>query len=225
MIELKNNQLIFRFPEVHPKAVGQIDFMKTLRIPDDVRQYPLPAGIGSFHLEHIEDHVKRVPEHWRSRGGVLLPMHQSEAMWINFSGDYPMAIKIATGKINAITGEAWTNELSDEPQDYVVLSEQPWLDGYAIERGTVRQFVAAQLGKNVTVEEQVTGEAEFGGIQIIAFPMKEEVYREYFESPRGLVLDCIEEVLYSEECYSDALEMGIAPGGMIRQEIYEDEYG
>ena len=48
MIELLNNQLTFRFPEVHQKAVCSIDFQRTLRIPDDNREYPLPpAWVGS----------------------------------------------------------------------------------------------------------------------------------------------------------------------------------
>jgi hypothetical protein len=225
MIELKNNQLTFRFPGVHRKAVGRIDFIKTLRIPDDGRHYPLPAGVGRFHLEHIEDHAERVPADWRKRGGALLPMYQSEALWLNFTGDYPIAIKIATGKINAVTGEAWTNTLSDNPQDYVVLSEQPWLDGYAIERGTVRQFVASQLGRGETVEEQITGKAEFGGIQIIAFPMKAEVYKEHFERPSDVLEDYLEIPAFLRRAPGTVSEMGIAPGGRIKQEIYDDDYG
>ena len=35
MIELKNNQLVFTFPEVHPQARLAIEFQRTLRIPDD----------------------------------------------------------------------------------------------------------------------------------------------------------------------------------------------
>ena len=42
MIDLMNNQLTFRFPEVHKKALCSIDFQRTLRIPDDNREYPLP---------------------------------------------------------------------------------------------------------------------------------------------------------------------------------------
>ncbi|MEW7984670.1 MAG: hypothetical protein AB2805_01020 [Candidatus Thiodiazotropha sp.] len=48
MIELLNNQLTFRFPEVHKKAACSIDFQRTLRIPDDNREYPFPPGLGSF---------------------------------------------------------------------------------------------------------------------------------------------------------------------------------
>ena len=106
-------------------------------------------------------------------------------MWINFyKGDYPFAIKIAAGKINALTGDTWTNKLSKTKQDYVVIPEQPWIDGFAIDDGFIRQFVAMQLGDGYTAEEQITGKAEFGGLQIIAYPMKREIYEELKEEER-----------------------------------------
>ena len=56
---------------------------------------------------HLDDFVARVPEGWRRRGGVLVPMQQSEALWIHFgaASGYPFAFKIATGKVCAATGE------------------------------------------------------------------------------------------------------------------------
>jgi hypothetical protein len=40
----------------------------------------------------------------------------------------------------------------------MVSPEQPWLDGFAIEKGVIRQFVAMPLGDGYSVEEQVTGD-------------------------------------------------------------------
>ena len=174
MITLKNDNLEFRFPEVHRDAGCAIEFQRTLRIPDDDRDYPLPPGLGRFPLRHIDDYARRLPEEWRRRGGVIAPMHQAEAMWIAFGAhsDYPFAVKIATGKICAVTGDPWVNHLNDHPQDYVVLPEQPWLDGYCVEKGVICQFVAMPLGKGYTVEEQLTGAAQHGGLQIVVYPMK-----------------------------------------------------
>lgn len=62
-----------------------------------------------------------------------------------FGGGYPFAMKTASGKINAITGEEWQSGLNRQPQDYLVLPEQPWLDGFAVEKGIIRQFVAMPL--------------------------------------------------------------------------------
>jgi len=159
-----------------------------------------------------------VPEEWLSRGGLLLPMYKSEALWLNFSGDYPMAVKIAAGKINAVTGELWENHLIKDPQDYIVVPDQPWLDGFCVEKDLIRQFVAMPLGRGYSVEEQITGEAEFGGIQIIVYPMKSEDYEKYIEenSFSDSIVGCLE---LSEDF------MGLAPGGLMRQEIYKDDFG
>lgn len=47
----------------------------------------------------------------------------------------------------------------------MVIPEQRWLDGIAVKAGLVRQFVAVPLGRNSTVEGQITGSERFGGIQ------------------------------------------------------------
>ena len=66
-------------------------------------------------------------------------MHLAEALWIAFGGhsEYPFAVKIATGKICAISGNPWVDHLNKDPQDFVVLPEQPWLDGYCVEKGVI----------------------------------------------------------------------------------------
>ena len=113
-------------------------------------------------------------------------MHQAEAMWINFESTYPMAVKIAAGKINAVTGEGWRNALSDEPsQDYLVIPDQPWLDGFYAGEGLIRQFVAMPLGAGFTAEEQLTEAAEHGGVQIVVYPMKASAY-ERLRSARSI---------------------------------------
>ena len=224
MIALEQDQLVFRFPEVHENATCAIGFQRTLRIPDDDQDYPLPPGLGEFPLRHLDDFSKRVPEKWRPRGGVVMPMHQAEAMWINFDDHgYPFAIKVATGKINAVTGERWVDHLNRDPQDYVVLPKQPWLDGYCVEKGVIRQFIAMPLGTGFSVEEQITGEAEHGGIQIVAYPMKADRY-EKLERPTSLFQRM--SAPQSPLC-EDALspDMSLAPGGRMEQEIYDDPYG
>lgn len=223
MIELKQDRLIFSFPEIHPEAHCTIEFQRTLRLPDDNQSYPLPPGLGQFHLMHVDDLGDKLPAAWEKRGGVLLPMYQAEAMWINFNTDYPFAIKVATGKINAVTGDVWSNDLHTDPQDYLIIPKQPWLDGFCIAKGKVRQFVAMPLGDGYTAEEQLTGAAEHGGIQIIVFPMKLEVYKELIEDRMNIPMFSRCEKEPRDVCSS--LEMGLAPGGLMRQEIYEDHHG
>ncbi|MBW8004058.1 MAG: hypothetical protein FVQ80_19045 [Planctomycetes bacterium] len=217
MLELIHNQLRFQFPDVHEDASCQVEFIRTLRIPDDNRDYPLPPGFDNFPLDHIDDYEANIPDSWRMHGGIFFPMYQAEAMWINFDGDYPMAIKVATGKMNAVTGEVWKNELTRNPQDYLVVPDQPWLDGFCVEKGLIRQFVCMPLGEGFTAEEQLTGEPKHGGIQIVVYPMKASAYEE-LSTPASTGL--------REPNYCKAApDMGLAPGGIMRQEIYEDDYG
>ena len=229
MIELRNDALTFSFPEVHPSAKLTIDFQRTLRIPDDDQDHPLPPGLGRFPLEHLDDHLVRAPKAWWPRGGVVLPMYQSEALWLSFDtrhvrdrGEYPFAIKVAAGKVNAVTGDSWSPALNRHPQDYLVSPTQPWIDGYCVEQGIVRQFVAMPLGSGYSAEEQITGEAEFGGIQIIAYPMKRDVFERRFPKRHDRRSDGID-MMCSEMCVSEPA-MGLAAGGRMRQEIYDDPF-
>ncbi len=237
MIELRHDRLLFTFPDVHPEARLSIDFQRTLRIPDDDREYPLPPGLGSFPLRHVDDFAERVPPRWLEHGGVMLPMYQSEAMWLCFHPDYvrehdaayPFAIKVAAGKIDAVTGKAWatgrSNALQREPQNYLVAPGQPWLDGFCVEKGVIRQFVAMPLGAGYSVEEQLTGAAEHGGLQIAVYPMKREAFERRFPKGRAdTVVSMLQEFCLSAPCASASPDMGLAPGGRMRQEIYEDEF-
>ena len=229
MIELKNDALVFSFPEVHPQATLSVQFQRTLRIPDDGGTYPLPPGLGAFPLRHVDDFADNVPPAWVDHGGVMLPVYQAEAMWLMFHAGYipgqaryPFAIKVATGKIDAVTGKDWSESLHRRPQDYMVAPEQPWLDGYCVEKGTIRQFVAMPLGAGYSAEEQITGAAEYGGLQIAVYPMKREVFERRFpkrrvERRKGLKR-------FRKASPQAGLEMGLAPGGRMKQEIYDDPF-
>jgi len=221
MILLNDDELSISFPEVHPDAVLHIDFQRTLRIPDDDRTYALPPGLGRFPLRRVDDFAT-VPDAWKRRGGVMMPMYQCEALWIYFHSptDYPFALKVATGTINAITGKPWNEPLHRRPQDYVVIPKQPWLDGYCVEKGVIRQFVAMPLGSGATVEEQLTGEAEHGGLQFIVYPIRPEAY----ERMRAERLHTLHSLHSLADLCVAAPAMGLAAGGRMRQQIYKDPY-
>ena len=236
MIELRNDSLVCTFPGTAAHGTKLIiSFMKTLRVPDDGRSYPLPPGLGLFPLGHVDDYRQAVPESWNEHGGVMLPMYQSEAMWIDFRSSYvdeheacyPFAVKVAAGKMNAITGEFWSNGLSRDPQDYMVVPGQPWLDGYSVEKGFIRQFVAMPLGEGYSAEGQITGSEDVGGLQIAVYPMKKEAFEKRW--PRKPPI--IEKPLYLRSGSGTVTMlsvaekgMGMAAGGRIRQEIYEDRF-
>lgn len=101
---------------------------------------------------------------------------------MKFSAQRPFAMKIYVGGVNAISGvpisetpEAALKRLQSSAkvkQDYVVLPDQPWLDGIAAEDGQIRQFVAMPKGSGYSVEVQVTGEEKIDGIQFEIIPPK-----------------------------------------------------
>ena len=221
----------------------QIGFQRTLRIPDDNKVYPLPAGFGNFPLRDIDDFQHALPEPWLERGGVLMPMYQSEALWIYFNSSYPFAVKVGAGKVNAISGETLGEGLSDSPQSYLVTPEQPWLDGFAVSKGVIRQFVAMPLGTGYSVEEQLTRKSDVGGLQLEVFPMKAEAcFHNLIEArlPKSLV-ELVDELTsdiwgdtpqFVQRCFrapdfsgvSEDAAMGLGAGGKMQQEIFADPY-
>ena len=207
---------------VHIGERFSVSFQRTLRIPDDGRVYPLPPGLGTFPVHRVEDYSDRVPIAWKERGGVFIPMYQREALWLAFSAAHwkPNAVKIGIGKINAVSGEPWGDKLNDDLQDYIVCPNQPWLDGINAGDGLIRQFVAMPLGMGYTVEGQLTGREEFGGIQIVVYEPKPG----RFPDQPPPQLDREVEELFALEAVPTG-EMGLGAGGKMKQKIYPDPYG
>lgn len=119
--------------------------------------HPLPPGLGRFPLRRVSDYPDTAPAEWLARGGVMLPIYQREAMWLSFNASEPAALQIGAGKVCAVSGLPWIEHLVGDPQNYVPLPDQPWLDGINAGDGFIRQFVAVPLGSGATVEGQVTG--------------------------------------------------------------------
>lgn len=200
-----------------------VSFQRTLRIPDDGKVYPLPPGLGAFPIRRVEDFADRVPASWRKKGGVFIPMYQREALWLSFEGASwrPNAVKVAAGKINALSGRSWDQSLSRGKEDYLVVPDQPWLDGINAGNGMIRQFVAMPLGMGYTIEGQVTGREAEGGVQLIVYDPKPGRFPDNepeWPGSRG----------YADLCMcapAACASMGLAAGGKIKQKIYPDSHG
>lgn len=205
-----------------------LNFQRTLRIPDDGKTYPLPPGLGTFPVCKVEEYQERVPRDWLEHGGVFIPMYQREALWINFHPRYwkPNAVKIAIGKVNAVSAKPWEENLLSDESDYLVCPPQPWLDGINAGEGYIRQFVAMPLGMGYTVEAQVSGEEKFGGIQIIVYEPKPGKFP---DRPPEVAHRSFDGVLYAAAPaffrVEEGAEMGLAAGGKMKQKIYPDPHG
>ncbi len=217
---------------IHIGEHFSVTFQRTLRIPDDGRTYPLPPGLGSFPVRRVDDFQHRVPSDWVRHGGVFLPMFQREAMWLSFASRMPHALKVAVGKVCALTGDKWQPDLIRKPQNYLVAPQQPWLDGICVGRGRIRQFVAMPLGLGYTVEGQVTGEERFGGIQLKLFAPKPG----RFPKPRPFAaselcafgapaapMGCAAPAPQRARASTGA--MGLGAGGRMKQKVYPDSFG
>jgi hypothetical protein len=189
-----------------------VSFHRTLRVPDDGRVYPLPAGLGRFPIVPLP-----------VEGGVAhaIPMHPREAMWIGFTGAAwkPNAVKVLVGGINAVSGLPDGAGKPAAPQAYLVCPPQPWLDGFNAGDGATRQFVAMPLGAGHAVEAG-HGLPEQGGVTILAF---EPVPGRFPDAPppppgRGPVrLDVPRP--------PGVHEMAFGAGGQVRQKLYPDPHG
>lgn len=214
----------------------RVYFQRTLRIPEKGLHY-LPPGMGRFPLRRVDDYPDTVPAGWLARGGVMLPIYQREAMWLAFSTREPAAaLQVGIGEVCAVSGEQWSPELVREPQNYVALPEQLWLDGINSGEGQIRQFVAVPLGLGATVEAQVTGVEVRGGIQLravgltdagLAAARREEAARAEAERELVYALEASGAPLMDSPWPSPmppptGAPMGLGAGGSMRQEIYED---
>ena len=216
----------FTFPEVHDEASVTVTLHRTLRVPDDGRTYPLPPSLGTFPARRVPGAESRYP----AQIPVLqVPMYQSEALWLGFLEGmligYPMRIRILTGHTDAVSGERVTlgrdevppDVFPSEPQGFVVVPEQPWLDGFRVDEATVRQFVAEPLGLGRSAEEQLDPDAApAGGIWIGVEPVKAEIW----EAERQRAHALSESTMAEVKSMDLASSMGLAPGGGIIQQIF-----
>ncbi|TFY61138.1 hypothetical protein EVJ58_g4686 [Rhodofomes roseus] len=152
-----------------------IQFQRTIRVPDNNKVQALPPNMGAFEVYNVADFADRLPKSVVSKGGVFIAMYQREAMWISFSHPYGTgqhhAVKVSVGGVNALTGKP-QDMYSEGHQDYLAInnnSGQLWLDGICTAPGIVQQFVAMPLGHGYTVEGQVTGKEDVGGMQLDVF--------------------------------------------------------
>jgi hypothetical protein len=196
-----------------------LSLQRTLRIPDDGRTYPLPPGLGRFTIHAASDVADRVPAAWRGTDAFFVAAYQCEAVWIGFDAApwKPNAVKIGIGRVNAVAGLHWTEELHADPQDYLVCPPQLWLDGINAGQGYVRQFVATALGQGRTVEAQVSGVESEGGLQVLVYEPKPGFFPDAAPPPTAAAGQV------HRAWGSDAMGFGV--GGRMVQKIYPDPHG
>jgi hypothetical protein len=116
---------------------------------------------------------------------------------------------LGIGGIDATPIAAGTSphELHAAPE----VPNQPWLDGFCVDKGNVRQFVAMPLHSGYTVEEQMSPGEVVGGIRLAVIPLKAAIYEQRQADPR---LACSPEPLM--EASVGCAGMGWAPAARSR---------
>merc|ERR1719382_668451 len=192
----------------------QVNFQRTLRIPEDGATHNLPPGFGPFPLERCSDFPARsLPKAWRRGDSLFMPMRNAEAMWISWKGK-EAAIMVGVGGVNAISGEGFVpGGLQAEPQSYCNTRCQPWLDGIKSGRGVVRQFVATTRGSGASVESQVCGDDFQGGLQLFVCPPKRtDVVFTSCDPSSPVVVSGLPQDAEQQRLYRSPRELGLAPG-------------
>jgi len=157
----------------------EIGFNRTLRMPEDGKTHNQPARLDGIGVHSIAAIAKKL-EASRNRslvdmarkGGVFFPLYQREALFLSFAARYDaFALRVLAGGVNAVSGLAWNADpRRTRAQDYLAVPPQQFLDGVCVARDVVRQFVAMPLGSGYSVEKQVTGREDVGGMQIQIAP-------------------------------------------------------
>ena len=57
---------------------------RTLSLPEDDKQFNLPAGFGRLLILRVEEIEDCVPEKWRKEGELIFPLYQHEALFLDF---------------------------------------------------------------------------------------------------------------------------------------------
>ncbi|PQE20638.1 integral membrane protein [Rutstroemia sp. NJR-2017a BBW] len=193
---------------------GRLDIAlrRTVRVPDDGRSYNLPPNLGSFLLYDVNTYKDKLPVSVVQKGGFFMPIHDREAMFIQFASTSPFAIKIYSGGVNVISGEskhpraqensAMETEFTTKhsAQDHMVTPAQNWVDGIASIDGKVQQFVAASDTYGYSVEAQLTNATIHVALRLAGG-------RARLQGDRSSPLEAL----------------SLAPGGLINQVIRHDD--
>ncbi|CAD7697786.1 unnamed protein product [Ostreobium quekettii] len=146
---------------------------------------------GRFAMLRVEDFEGRVPRAWKRRGGMFFGMRRRERMWVGLEAEAerPVAVKVAVGGVNVITGQPWEEGLSNKPQNYIVCDPRGYIDGFAVGEGGIRQFKAMETMKKYSQNGELLKNIGSAAIRLEAYPVMRTdvlVSRDHlrpFESP------------------------------------------
>jgi hypothetical protein len=151
-----------------------------------------------------------------------MPMLEGEGTWLQFSDNYPCAIKIGVGRINALNGKRWTDGLDSSECDYITAPPQPALDGFRTQDDVVCQFAVRRTGADP--QEEQTHAVGIGTFRIIVYPMKKERYERLQTGDAWTNGDTLRSCNMVPS-RSEPKSLSLAAGGRLWERLYSDPFG
>lgn len=130
----------------------RVEAIKTNVIEVDDSSHALPPHLGVYQEYNVSEFF--CPDEW-SKDGVFIPVKEGDALWFDLRQNDDCAVLPSIQRVNPVTGEPSNLEggLSKDPvQNYMVLPQQQWIDGYA-KNGKVYQFRITKAGEGLAVNE------------------------------------------------------------------------
>lgn len=118
----------------------------------DEDAHALPPSNGLFEEYKVADYF--CPKNW-SKDGFFVRVEEEMPLWIDFRFNRKCAVIPSVQRLNPLTGKPADLEhglAKDPEQNYMILPDQKWLDGYAKE-GKVYQFMITKAGESLAVNE------------------------------------------------------------------------
>lgn len=132
----------------------KVDVIKTNVIDVDDSSHALPPYLSKYAEYNVSEFF--CPDEW-SKDGIFIPVKEGDALWFDLRRNEDCAVLPSVQRVNPVTGEPSNLEggLSKDPvQNYMVLPQQQWIDGYA-KNGKVYQFRITKAGEGLAVNEFV----------------------------------------------------------------------
>lgn len=132
----------------------QVNLVHTTKVEVNEGVAGLPPHKGVFKEFLVADYF--CPPEW-SKDGVFVRVEEDQPLWIDLRMNPACACLPSVQRLNPVTGEPADLEgglKKDPKQNYLVLPQQMWLDGYP-NNGKVYQFVVTKEGAGLAVSEFV----------------------------------------------------------------------
>lgn len=122
-------------------TVTRVSLNRTLRVPDDEREYELPEWISPLPMIPVDYFQGKLPQPM-TKFGAVVPVYPREAVSIGFesgqsyslgTSGQTLGIRVLCGGISAVTRGEKTGPRRGRRQDYLIIPNQNRLDGFLCE--------------------------------------------------------------------------------------------